>query len=374
MSGLGELRRSNAFTRVARNLSVPLALSFFAGVLQAQTDVDVPMIPETLPLSARNKLAAIRTPLIASLKAHNLWVDKFMPNCGRIKADETERIAACGKEYQLIFADSVALVNRKTQFSAQLDSSIAADAGCAAIATRLERDKEALRRQQRTNEMGLAEIDAWRRANEEAMKEAAIDGAKYSISLVATALEKREGAARAYKGWLTRYAKQMKQNHVPFEVLQGKIESAMHGYVNARLQIAGGTVLARGLEAQEIFENFRTQAGLVARDAGESDAAMKAALNDPTFQKFVRTDATYLDFVRSTLDVFSSAGELKRISPHYAFASLLVDGTYDVTKWTASRNRLMQQYHLSDAALTAVTSLLHQIEKTVTKLKECRAE
>ncbi|HYN79856.1 MAG TPA: hypothetical protein VES88_00010 [Gemmatimonadaceae bacterium] len=222
--------------------------------------------------------------------------------------------------------------------------------------------------------MGVAEIDAWREANEEAKKEALADGAKFAFSHVASALEKREGAARAYKGWMTRYAKQMKQHHVPFEALQGKIETAMRGYMNAKLQVVGGTVLSKGMEAEEIFENFRTQAGLVAREATPADAAMNAALNDPTFQKFVRSDATNWDFLRSKLDVFSSAGELKRLSPHYALASLLVDGSYDATKWTASRNRLMQQYHLSDAELTAVTSLQHQIVRTLTKLKQCRGE
>ena len=358
-----------AAMRHCRTLNILLALSLSASAVQGQ-DAPVPKIPETLPLAARNRLTVVRAPLLDRVGAHNRKVEDFNSRCGRIPAVNTALAAACGKEYQIMTGEEKALVEDKRRFAAQLDSSVAADAGCATLATQLESDKEAIRRQQRTSEMGVAEIDAWRKANEEALKEAALDGAKYFLSRTATALEKRESSARTYEGWMTRYAKQMKDKHVPFEVLQEKIESAVHGYVNAKLDVAAGTVLTRGLDADEIFENFRTQAGLVARDAAEADAAMKAALSDPTFQKFVRSDATGWDLLRSTLDVASSATGLERISPQYALASLVVDGSYDATKWTLSRDRIMQQYNMSDTVLKAVASLQRQIEKKW--LKVCR--
>ena len=271
-------------------------------------------------------------------------------------------------------ADSSALVGRKKLFTKQLDSSVVADAHCFVIAEQLERDKTAIKRQQQTNEMGVAEIDAWRKANEEALKEAAMDGAKFGLSRMATALEKREAAATAYKGWLTRYQKQLNAKKIPYAMLEDKIDRAVNGYATAKTAVAAGKVTAKTMEASDIFDNYKIQAELVARGSASADALLRAALEDPSWQKFVHSDPKAWELLRSTLDVASSSTELAKLSPHYALAALIVDGSYDATKWTLSRNRIMQQYNMSDTRLLAVASLQRQIEKTVQKLKECRAE
>jgi hypothetical protein len=266
------------------------------------------------------------------------------------------------------------LVKMKLQFSARVDSAVAADAACATIASQVASDKQALQRQQKTNELMVAEIDTWRQANEDALKQAAEDGAMFLLSRAGKGLERKEAVARTELGWLTRYEKQMRNDGVPFAMLHDKVTSAVSKYVNAQVQAAGGKAISAGMDAHDIYENFRIQAGLVARDDREADASINEALSNPTFREFVQRDATGWDLLRSTLNVASSASDLAKISPEYALASLVVDGGYDATKWTLARNRILQQYNLSDTALMAVASLQQQIQRTMRKLQTCRGD
>ena len=66
-------------------------------------------------------------------------------------------IAACRSENGVLAAEERSVIAEKQQFAAKVDSAVAAEAACATIAMQLESDKEALRRQQKTNAGGVAE-------------------------------------------------------------------------------------------------------------------------------------------------------------------------------------------------------------------------
>ena len=351
-----------------------VALSVAASVARAQ-DASVPKIPPTLPLATRNMLDGVRGPLLARVSDHNKKVADFNSRCAQLRStDAAPLIAACRTENGVLVAEERSVIAEKQRFAAQIDSAVAAAATCATIATQLESDKEALRRQQKTNEMGVAQIDEWRKLNEKALEEAATHGATAVLGSAARSLEQRQNSANTFAGLLTKYENKMRGQDIPYAALEDKINRAAQGYLNARTEALGGVGLGKALEARDYFDNFKIQAGLVARDAEDADGNLKAALRDTTFQKFVKADATDWELLRSTLDLATSLPEFKKIVPQYQLAAFVVDEGFDAKKWYESKQRIMQQYNLSDTALAAVAALQHQLERTVQKLKACRAE
>jgi hypothetical protein len=105
--------------------SFPMALLVTSIVAQGQ-DAPVPLIPETLPVAARNSLTLVRTQLLNRVTAVNEKVDAFNASCGSVPATNTALIASCTERYKAISAESTAVDDDKKRFAVQLDSAVGA--------------------------------------------------------------------------------------------------------------------------------------------------------------------------------------------------------------------------------------------------------
>lgn len=330
-------------------------------------------VPPNLPLRVRSALEQRRAPIQGRIRAHNDKVREFLPECGpgTLRPDEKDRIAACAARHQMLTAADKALQAEKEAFAARVEAALKVP--CVLIEGQLERDMDAMRRQQRTNEMGFREIEDWTKESQDAQKAAILAGVGAILGPAAEALERRENSARGFKGWLTRYDKQIRQKGVPVEVLEGRIQTAMRGYASAKLDAAAGRALSKGLELSDLWERFRTVTGAVANALAQSDADVRAALTHPAFQAFVDSDASASDVVRMFADQIAEAPGLKKWAPHYELASFVADYGYEAARWTAAYNRIVQQHKLADEQLKAVNALKLQIERTAKALQTCRA-
>ena len=374
MSRAGLLIRSTTLRKAA--VAALFAAALFAGPLGAEEDVPIPLVPEVLPLDARNALGQARQQVVARVEAYNATGRAFTSRCGRVPADDSARIAACGSEFAKLNAEADALVEAKQRFAADLAAAVAADAGCAGIAAQLERDKAALRTEQKSIESTVRDLEEWGAASAQAQADAVDKGVALFISGGVAKLEQKENSARTLKDWMARYRNQMVSGQLPVDEGIAKLERTFEKYQRAR-SLARFAPVGRQVksihELGEHWDAFKIETGVIAHAEADSDADVKAALADPRFQQFVNEDATGSEALRTALDLVTATPAFKKIAPEYALASFAVDYGYDVRKWRESRERILQGNHVTEDALRAVDALKHQLERTVTKLKACRA-
>jgi hypothetical protein len=237
----------------------------------------------------------------------------------------------------------------------------------------LQLDKSALERQQRSIQMGLRELDQWTEANKEAQTNALKVGITTILGEAASKMEAQSKSAASFKGWLTRYQKMLKDQGVPFEALQPKIERAMSGYVNATIMSKSGTVLKQGLPGLDLWDATKSDLALIVQTQAESNAAIKDVINDPDLKRVLSTNNAGAEFAESLLKLAASSKELQKvIGPEVNLGTFIVDYGYEATKWTASRNRILHQWHISDQELKAVDALKKEIVNTVSNLNTSR--
>jgi hypothetical protein len=353
-------------------------LTLGVGVAHAQgtpPDRPLPPIPDSLPAAVRDSLSRVRARTLRRTEAFNARVPDFTARCGtgRIPAEDTARLNACGAEFTGLRALSDSVVREKSEFIRQLESAIAANGPYAAVERQLAQDRMALVRQQRVSELLVSELESWAKENADAQAGALKVGLTTLFGSAAKQLQTREASATAFRGVLTRYEREMRARGIPFDVMRERIERAARGYVAARVQATAGTVMGHAADANDLWNFARTEAGVIAAAQAGADADVKAAMSDPTFQRFIQTDATAADLVRGTLDQMAGTPALEPLTKPYALAAFLVDYGYEASRWAASRARILQGAQLSDEQLKAVAALSAQMERTVARLQACRA-
>jgi hypothetical protein len=241
------------------------------------------------------------------------------------------------------------------------------------IEHQLELDKAALERQKRSIEMGLRELDRWTEANKEAQNNALKIGITAILGQAASEMEAQSKSAASFKGWLTRYDKMLREQGVPLQALQPKMEKALSGYINATIMSKSGSALKQGLSGLDLWHATKSEIALIAQTQAKSDAAIKELIQDPDLKRVLAMDNAGSEFAESLLKLAAHSKELEKIiGPTVDFGTFVVDYGYEATKWTVSRNRIIDQWHLSDQELKAVDSLKREITNTMASLNTSR--
>jgi len=244
---------------------------------------------------------------------------------------------------------------------------------CQSIIEQLDKDKKAMQELSKSIGAGLAEIEALAIEIEKAESDALRIAVKALLGGLADKLQKRAAAASAFKGWMTRYEQQLRSKQVPFDVLLPKIERAVRGYTNAKVDVLAGKVLSSGLTAVDIWELVRTECGAIRAMLEDSDQAIASLKEDQQLRAYLSTDSPGSELAAQMVGLAASSEELgKFIGPHATLASFLVDTGFTWYAWNKKRTALSQQLRLSEDNLKAVESLKRQIERTVARLKQCR--
>lgn len=247
---------------------------------------------------------------------------------------------------------------------------------CDKVKEQLERDIEVIKKYEKSRELGLKELSEWERANKEAEKAALMAGMSVIMGRFADNLTKREASARAFKGWLTRYKKQLVEDGVPFSALYPKIERAMNGYLVAKTNAASGKILQKGLEINKHYGLFKKEVSAIALSTAKNDKLVREVIQDPRIQKYLEKDSPEIDV--SYFIAEKSGEEIATIivgtNLPVKLADFIISYSYEAVKWNESRKRIMQQYDIRDQELLAYKSTGEQIKKTAAALKRCRGK
>lgn len=248
------------------------------------------------------------------------------------------------------------------------------DPKCDVIAGQLQRDQRTMKHQGESIREGLEELDEWTKASEKAQMDAIMEGGKLLMGGMVEKLKDQANAAAGFKGWMTRYKKQIEEGKVPFEALQSKIEIAARGYVNASIQASGGRMIKAGQTSKDAWDLLKSEAGAVAQEKAKSDARMRDALENEKLKKFLETNKDGVELKMTLFTLAAQSKELEKlIGPESELASFVVNYGYDSKAWLESRKRILQHARLTEQELKAVDSLKKQIERTAHRLQQCRS-
>lgn len=239
---------------------------------------------------------------------------------------------------------------------------------CVAVRDRYIRDMAAIQRMQKTIEMSRQELDEWTARNQEAQVSAIksalnlfVDG---GLAYVADSTRTLNGL----KGALAKYEKQLvRQGRAPDPLQKGKWMDMSKRILEMEIAVSSARQLQAKKEKAEIFWGYFTAS---TKDVDESMTGFKAALNavdeDPILHKFL-LDKGLMPLVGRL--------KTKQLMPKKPYLLNLLefvkDYGYSATEWAASRNRILQQYNVSDDQLRAVNAMQVELKKTMGELNNC---
>ena len=216
--------------------------------------------------------------------------------------------------------------------------------------------------------MGQQELTEWTKKNEEAQYDAIKTALNLFVDGGLAYLAESRAARDGLKGALAKYEKQLKspapQTRPAPAGKMARYEQAHRGDGNDHIRREG---LAEKKEKAEIFWKYFTAN---TKDADQSVSSFKASLNavqeEPILHKLL-VDKGLMPLVNKfkTRELFPKKPYLINL------AEFTRDYGYDVVEWTASRNRIIQQYNVTDEQLRAVNSMTEELKHTMGAINEC---
>jgi hypothetical protein len=242
---------------------------------------------------------------------------------------------------------------------------------CVSVRDRYIRDMEAIRRMQKTIQMGQQELEEWARKNEEAQWNAL----KAALNLLVDGglgyLAESTQTLNGLKGALTKYENQLKRQKKKIDPLQqAKWMDMEKRIVEMEMAMNGAKQLQNKKEKAEIFWGYFTSS---AEEVDKSMDSFKTALNtvdeDPLLHKIL-TDKGPQPMVGRL--------KIKYIMPKKPYLLNMLefakDYGYSSWEWIESRDRIIQQYDVSDQQLKAVNAMQEEIKRTMASLNDCIAK
>ena len=240
---------------------------------------------------------------------------------------------------------------------------------CERLSTKLAGFLEQRRKFNKTILMAQEQLDTWREANRNALLNAAKDGFEYFAGQYLEVLSKRGQAAERYSGILEKRAAEMAKEGLDVAAIRAKIDRM------ARLSTVGQVAdLTSKLNDWTTFAKDGLSAMLV--QLSESDAEVRAMLEDPRVGKYFETDAPTLNALFDLSKILADAGVFgkwvaKKV-PLIAGIEIGVKQTYNAAEWLVSLNQIMDAHSINGKVLDAAQSLQRHIDDTYSELKTCR--
>lgn len=240
---------------------------------------------------------------------------------------------------------------------------------CVAVRDRYIRDMAAVHRMQKTIQMSRQELGEWTKRNEEAQRAAIMTAVNFLLDGALGFMAEATDVLNGYRGAYAKYEKQLKRQKKRVDPLQlAKLNEFDKRVQGLNLQMAVARDLQSKKDKAEIFWGYFTS---TARDVDESmgfiQAIAAAIEEDPIIMKYVVEDKTLMPLVNKL--------KTRKLFPKKPYlitsAEFLVDYAYNVGEWLASRNRIIQQYNVSDDQLRAVNSMQQELKKTMGLLNDC---
>ncbi len=364
--------------RICRFLIVLGSIVLGQGIFNASAQVpELLAVPEHISSHARDQLSRLRAGLLARLSSLQTSASRFRTSdCAAGVEKNSSAATECRAKADWLKSQQSLYIRDSNSFNNAVRAA-AAEASCKKhLSDQLARDKKALQTEQKTIGVGLDELDNWTKASEDAQKDALKTASKLLLAGLGEKLIAQENSLRSFKGWLTRYKKQLQSDNIPFDLIETKIERAAKGYTTASIYVTGG----RAIEGLNTFNETLTLAtneiSSIAAQMSRSDDAVRELLADKRITALINSDSAGRDLANSLVTMAAHTGDLEGLAgklagPSADLANFLIDYGYDAKEWWESRKRILQQYLISDTQLKAIDALKAQTECTIKRLKEC---
>jgi hypothetical protein len=227
---------------------------------------------------------------------------------------------------------------------------------------------ETVKRNQKTIQMGQAELEDWTKRNEEAQRDAIKSALNLLVDGGLAYMAESTQAANGLKGAIAKYENQLKRKKKRIDPLQwGKWLEMNKRLLEMNLFISGAKALQDTKEKAEIFWGYFTaNTREIDRSTNDFKNALNAIDEDPILHKIL---------VDKGLQPLVQRLKTKQLLPKKPYLLNLLefakDYGYSATEWVASRNRIVQQYDVSDQQLRAVQVMQEELKKTVPALNVC---
>lgn len=252
---------------------------------------------------------------------------------------------------------------------------------CARLYERLQRDVEISRNRLDRTEQANKELEEWAAANEEAAQDALYKGVQALTAGVTAYLERLEYSKRGFKGWVTRYKKELEQKGVDVDAVTKKLDLEEVKYLKADAAVKFGKLLKiktlkKGFDVAEVGALIKNEVSAIAIAIEKNNASVREMLQDPTINEFINRDNPGIDMQLFTqeklLETLLEIGGIKTLP--VAFGDFVVQYVYDAKKWYESRERILQQNEVNNQELVAVKAWDNVLKKDMERFKGCKSQ
>ncbi len=237
---------------------------------------------------------------------------------------------------------------------------------CRDVSLQLERDQEAMAREQRDIQAGLRELDDWTHQLQQAEKDAVERAAALlADGIIGEFIARMEGGVDEAERELRAlpadrfdpvFFDRLRSLRVKVDVMKAARDGALTAHV--------------GWDAVELWNHLHEWHEQARHTAAEVSGLVLALAGNAALWKVVERTA-----VRAAASTFEKR-LMERGFPWVADAMKLGEFTVeyglDWTHWTLARRQILDRHHMTEAQLHAVAALSCQIERTVARLHQCR--
>ncbi len=234
---------------------------------------------------------------------------------------------------------------------------------CSELGEQIQRDEEALRRQQKSIEDSSLELQDWTKRNAAAEKEALKEASSFLVNSTIGALGEH------FQDKLDALEKEFGRRGPTGETWSRKLErarelEARYAHLSA---ITDGIKVAEypGTDVSDAWAKLKEWAHAAGKDANVIEATIKEFKRDPEVRSILEESG--LDFAADGLKL--ALAPLAQDS--LDFAKFAVTYGYDVASWGASRARIVQNIALDERNLASVCALSRELKITVRNHNIC---
>lgn len=248
---------------------------------------------------------------------------------------------------------------------------------CREIETQLEKDKEAIKRYQKTIEMNKEEAQKWADKNKEAAEEAQKSAGMALFEAIGGKLLNNKKIADHIQQRLIDYQVKIAIEGPPGQKILAdrlikKTVGASVAYANAAAKADTGKLIETGIDLKTYYDITKAAVASANSAKEAADKEMKEvlqALNNP--ENDLRANFSDLVSLVAELKLDNILEQTPFLQDAASFALFLRDYSYNATAWYQSRERILEYGKIMDEQLKAVRANQEQIKKTGEKLKAC---
>lgn len=272
-----------------------------------------------------------------------------------------------GEKREALIRLATAAIAQQSKAVAQSQARLDALLGCSGLQAQVQRDLSIIEQQQGQIAAAQGELARWTQENEAAAKQACEVAANgLADAILGRFIESFGSGISEAEASLRRQQPPIRYDQSTLEHIAGLRQRI--AFLQAKRD--GLRLAQAGDSALDLWQVLREVAAAGQKTSAEiSDLTLKLAKNDATRLVVERLAllAAANDFERRIL-----AAKFPLVGDAIQLGSLLVDYGYQAKRFAESRQRILQQYQVSEQQIAAVEALGCQLQRDLYRLHACR--